>query len=316
MAGLGLRQKAIASTWQYDHRGCELAERITQLDAHDLARREFRILERCAVEIAAAAGPQAVVVELGIGSSRTTRQLLDALDRPQAYLPIDPRAEFLAASSAELASSYSGLQVLPIAADFMRIDALHELELFDIAAARGRRLVFVPGSTFGNFTPDAAVDLLSRICHAVGPDALLVVGTATTHGPALPARADGDPDGVIVAFNLNLLARINRELGADFCLDAFAHETRVNAEQQRIETHLVSRYTQRVTVGRRPFQFAMGESIHTDSAHAYSLLKFQHLAARAGWTHRQLWIHGLSHSAVHVLEQATTGEREQNVRFR
>jgi dimethylhistidine N-methyltransferase len=320
MLGLALRQKAIPSTWLYDHRGSELFEQITQLDEYYPSRSEARILERCAVEIAAAAGPRAVVIELGSGSSRKTRQLLAALEAPQAYLPIDISEQFLAESVAELPSMFPGLRVLPIAADFTRIESLPELALLDADADRGRRVVFFPGSTIGNLTPDEAVGLLVRIGHAVGPDALLIVGADTTNDPAVLIPAYDDREGVTAAFNKNLLLRINHELGANFSPSAFRHEARFNAEQQRVEMHLVSQYTQRVTVSGRPFQFAMGESIHTENCHKYSLLKFQHLAACAGWTHRQLWMDGQSQFAVHVLEQASGGTRaggcEQNVRFR
>ncbi|HEY9064323.1 MAG TPA: L-histidine N(alpha)-methyltransferase [Burkholderiaceae bacterium] len=319
MLGLTLRQKAIPSTWLYDHRGSELFERITQLAEYYPSRSETRILERCAVEIAAAAGPRAVVIELGSGASRKTRLLLDALDAPRAYLPIDISEQFLAESVAGLPASYAGLRVLPIAADFTRIESLPELAGLDAEGGRGRRIVFFPGSTIGNFTPDEAVNLLARIGQAVGPEALLIVGADTTHDPAVLIPAYDDREGVTAAFNKNLLVRINRELGADFSPTAFRHEARFNAELQRVEMHLVSEYTQRVTVCGHPFQFAMGESIHTENAYKHSLLKFQHLAARAGWTHRQLWMDGQSQFAVHVLEPAMPAvarEREQNVRFR
>ncbi|HKW82408.1 MAG TPA: L-histidine N(alpha)-methyltransferase, partial [Burkholderiaceae bacterium] len=142
MLGLALRQKAIPSTWLYDHRGCELFEQITQLDEYYPSRSEARILERCAGAIAAAAGPRAVVVELGSGSSRKTRQLLAALEAPQAYLPIDISEQFLAESVAEWPSMFEGLRVLPIVADFTRIASLPELSLLDADAGHGRRIVF------------------------------------------------------------------------------------------------------------------------------------------------------------------------------
>jgi len=317
MTGLGLRQKAIPATWLYDHRGSELFEQITQLDEYYPSRNETRILERCVDQIAQAAGPRSIVIELGSGSSRKTRLLLAALDAPQAYLPIDISQQFLAESVAELPLMFPGLRVLPIVADFTRLESLPELALLD-AADQGRRIVFFPGSTIGNFTPDEAIGLLTRIGQAAGPDALLIVGADATQDPAVLIPAYDDRDGVTAAFNKNLLTRINRELGADFSPSAFRHEARFNAEQQRVEMHLVSQYTQRVTVCGQPFQFAMGESIHTENSHKYSLLKFQHLAARAGWSHRQLWVDGQSRFAVHVLEpsQAAAALRERNVIFR
>ena len=316
MLGLSLPHKAIPSTWLYDHRGSELFEQITQLDEYYPSRNETRILERCAAQIAEAAGPHSVVIELGSGSSRKTRLLLAALDAPQAYLPIDISEQFLAESVAGLPSLFAGLRVLPVVADFSRLDSLPELAL--LGGDHGRRVVFFPGSTIGNFTPDEAVGLLTRIGLAVGPDALLIVGADTTQDPAVLIPAYDDRDGATAAFNLNLLTRINRELGADFSLTAFRHEARFTAEQQRVEMHLVSNYTQRDTVSGPPFQFAMGESIHTESAYKHSLLKFQHLAARAGWSHRQLWMDGQSRFAVHVLvpSRPVAAPRERNVIFR
>jgi len=319
MLGLLRQQKAIPATWLYDRHGSELFEQITQLDEYYPSRNETRILERCAVQIAEAAGPRSIVIELGSGSSRKTRLLLAALDAPQAYLPIDISEQFLAESVAQLPSMFAGLRVLPIAADFTCLDSLPELALLDAGGGdQGRRIVFFPGSTIGNFTPDEAVALLTRIGHAVGPDALLIVGADTTQDPAVLIPAYDDRDGVTAAFNKNLLTRINRELGADFSLTAFRHEARFNAEQQRVEMHLVSNYTQRVTVCGHPFQFAMGESIHTENSYKYSLLRFQHLAARAGWSHRQLWMDGQSRFAVHVLEPSPSvaAPRERNVIFR
>ncbi|MEO8804771.1 MAG: L-histidine N(alpha)-methyltransferase [Burkholderiaceae bacterium] len=313
MEGLALRQKAIPSTWLYDHRGSELFEQITHLDEYYPTRNETLILERCVREIAAAAGPNAIVIELGSGSSRKTPILLSALDAPQAYLPIDISEEFLAESVHALQSRFAGLRIMPIVADFTRIVSLPELALLD----GGRRVVFFPGSTIGNLAPDEAVAMLSRIGKAVGPDALLVVGADTTHDPAVLIPAYDDRQGVTAAFNKNLLLRINREIGADFAPSAFRHEARFNAEHQRVEMHLVSRYTQRVSVRGRSFQFAIGESIHTENSYKYSHQRFQYLAALGGWTHQQLWMDGQSRFAVHVLDRSiAAAEREQNVMFR
>lgn len=313
MEGLALRQKTIPSTWLYDHRGSELFEEITQLDEYYPTRNETLILERCVDEIAAVAGPRAMVIELGSGSSRKTPLLLAALDAPQAYLPIDISAQFLAESAAALKPRFPELRVMPIVADFTRIVSLPELALL---GAGGRRVVFFPGSTIGNLAPDEAVGLLSRIGKAVGPDALLIVGADTTHDPAVLIPAYDDRQGVTAAFNKNLLLRINREIGADFAPTAFRHEARFNAEHQRVEMHLVSCYSQRVSVRGQAFQFAMDESIHTESSYKYGHHKFQYLAALGGWTHQQLWMDGQSRFAVHVLDQsAAAHSREQNVSF-
>ena len=303
--GLAQRRKSIPSKWLYDQHGSELFEAITRLKEYDLTRRETQLLEHCALQIAAEAGPQATVIELGSGSSRKTSLLLDALEAPRAYLPIDISGQFLGESVATLRQRHAGLRILPVAADFTRLESLPELALLDDEGGTpGRRIVFFPGSTIGNFTPDEAVALLRRIARATGPEALLVVGADSTRDPALLIPAYDDRMGVTAAFNLNLLRRINRELDGNFSLDAFRHEARYDAQQQRVEMHLVGVYTQRITVRGRSFMFAMGESIHTENSYKHSLPKFQQLCAQAGWSERQRWMDAQSRFAVHVLAQA------------
>lgn len=297
LAGLGQPHKSIPCTWLYDHRGSALFEQITQVEEYYPTRNETWILERCAAQIAAAAGANATVIELGSGSSRKTPPLLGALESPAAYVPIDISAQFLAESVESLRALFPQLQIEPLVADFTRLTALPLLARWPA----GRRIVFFPGSTIGNFTPEQATGLLERIGQAVGDDALMVVGADSTRDPAVLVRAYDDAAGVTAAFNLNLLARINRELGADFNLGAFRHEARWNAAEQRVEMHLVSLYTQRVTLLGRSFRFVLGESLHTESSYKYSLVRFQAIARRAGWTHRQLWMDGQARFAVHVL---------------
>jgi uncharacterized SAM-dependent methyltransferase len=163
--------------------------------------------------------------------------------------------------------------------------------------------VFFPGSTIGNFVPEAAVGLLERIGSAVGHGALLVVGADATHDPALLIPAYDDAQGVTAAFDKNLLARINRELEGSFSLSAFRHEARWDPHHQRVEMHLVSEYTQRVGVLGHTFRFAAGESLHTENSYKYGIVKFQALAQRAGWAQRQLWMDARSRFALHVLER-------------
>ena len=301
MQGLAQQVKSIPCTWLYDQRGSLLFESITRLDEYYPARNETLILERCAEQIASAAGPGAVVIELGSGACRKTRLLLGALDAPAAYLPIDMAQQFLAESVQTLRAAFPRLHIAPVLADFTRIAALPELAR---VPGGGRRIVFFPGSTIGNFHPDQAVALLDRIGQVAGPDALLVLGADATHDPAVLIPAYDDAAGVTAAFNKNLLTRINREIGADFTLSAFRHEARYNAQEQRVEMHLVSMYTQRVKVGGRHFHLAMEESIHTENSYKYGPLRFQAMASRAGWSQLQLWMDGQSRFAVHVFERA------------
>lgn len=301
LAGLALPNKSVPCTWLYDHRGSALFEQITQTPEYYPTRNETWILERCAGQIGALAGPRAIVIELGSGSSRKTPLLLDALDAPAAYLPIDISGQYLAEAARALQARFPALPIVPIVADFTRLNTLPQLADH---ARGGRRVVFFPGSTIGNFAPEEASELLERIGRAVGPDALMIVGADSTHDPAVLIPAYDDVAGVTAAFDLNLLDRINRELGADFNLSAFRHEARWNAVERRVEMHLVSRYTQRVTLLGRSFRFAVGESLHTENSYKHGLVRFQAIVRRGGWQHRQLWMDGQWRFAVHVLERA------------
>jgi L-histidine Nalpha-methyltransferase len=296
LAGLARPQKAVPSTWLYDRRGSALFELITELPEYYPARIETSILQQCAGAIAEAAGPGAALVELGSGSSRKTPIVLGALQRPAVYVPVDISAEFVAESVHALLERFPALQVAPLFEDFTRLAALPER-----ARDAPRRVVFFPGTTIGNLTPPDARLFLERIGRAAGPETLLVVGVDTTRDPALLIPAYDDPGGVTAAFNKNLLARMNRELDADFAFSAFRHEARWNGAEKRVEMHLVSEYTQQVRVLGRRFRFERGESIHTENSYKHSLLGFRLLAQRAGWRHLQLWTDSQAHFAVHVL---------------
>lgn len=295
LLGLGQARRSIPCTWLYDHRGSELFERITELDEYYPTRTEIRILERCAHEIGALAGRAAQVIELGSGSSRKTPLLLRALDAPAQYVPVDISEQFLHEAVDALRHVFPSLAMRPLVADFTRLDALPPRP-----AGAGRRVVFFPGSTIGNFAPDDAVNLLARVGRAAGDDALLVIGADGTQDPALLLPAYDDALGVTAQFNLNLLARANRELGADFDLAAFGHEARWDAERRRVEMHLVSLREQRVTVLGRSFDVARHETIHTENSYKHGMLRLQALAGRAGWSQRQLWADGPTRYAVHV----------------
>ena len=312
LAGLSRPQKAIPSTWLYDARGCELFEQITQLDEYYPTRTETAILERCAGEIAAAAGPGATLVELGSGSSVKTRLLLAALDSPSVYVPIDISETSLAAAAQSLRQDFPRLDVRPIVGDFCDPATLAPLRRGPGALQRaaraarpwGRRVGFFPGSTIGNFDPGAAVGLLASIGQALGDDALLVIGVDSTLDPAVLLPAYDDAQGVTAEFNRNLLVRINRELEGDFEPRAFRHEARFNAEHQRVEMHLVSRTWETFEVLGRRFGFPAGDSIRTEISCKYTRARLQHLAARAGWSALQYWTDAGARFAVHVFERA------------
>jgi L-histidine Nalpha-methyltransferase len=305
LQGLSLPHKAIPSRWLHDERGTQLFERITRMDAYYPARTETWILERSAAQIAAAAGPGATLIELGARANTNTQILLAALDRPAAYVPIDGpvrrNADAVAPWLRALGVRFAGLQITPLVADFPRLTTLAPIVRF---TPYGRHIVFLPGATIGNLTPDAVVALLERIGHCVGRDALLVIGTDTTHDPALLMPAYDDGEGACAAFNKNLLTRINRELNGTFDVTAFDHRARFDARSQRVEMQLVSRDEQTVRVLDREFCFARGEALQTANSYHYGFFKFHAVARHALWAHRQFWTDARARFAVHVLERA------------
>jgi dimethylhistidine N-methyltransferase len=293
--GLSRPVKAIPCVWLYDRRGSELFEDITTLDEYYPTRTETRLLAALAPELATLVGPGADLVELGSGSSTKTRLLLQAMPALARYLPVDISADFLHDAVAALRRDFPGLAIEPVVADFSAPFALPALparpSLHGAAAAAvtAPRVGFFPGSTIGNFMPEAAVPLLANFAHALGAGAWLLIGVDTTRDPRRLVPAYDDARGVTAAFDLNLLVRANRELGADFDLDAFRHEARFDAVHGRVEMHLVSTRAQAVTMRGRRFAFLAGESIHTENAYKYDDASFRALAARAGWRCERAW---------------------------
>lgn len=297
LAGLSARQKALPAKYFYDSAGSLLFDRITELEEYYPTRTETALLTGIAGDIADVAGPQAVVVEFGAGSLAKIRVLLDAFETPRAYMPIDVSGAHLTAAAAELRERYPDLHIAPIVADFT--------EPLAIPFADGANVFgFFPGSTIGNFEPPEARRLLRRISATLPKGALFLVGTDTKKDRGVLERAYNDADGVTAAFNLNLLARINRELGGDFDLSRFRHRAFYNETLGRIEMHLTSLAAQTVRVAGHGFRFAKDETIHTENSYKYSAPQFATLAASAGWTARRLWTDPRNFFALHLLENA------------
>lgn len=305
LAGLALPQKRISSAWLYDQRGSELFEEITRLPEYYPTRTEIGILEAHARDMARPVGAAAVVVEIGSGSSRKTPLLLHALAEPHAYVPLDLAEEFLLDSARALALEFSGLRIVPLVADFTLPFDLPD----DLQAPERPHLGFFPGSTIGNLSPFGVVAFLRLMAAALGDGAHMLIGTDCTQDPAVLLPAYDDAQGVTAAFNLNLLVRINRELGADFDVDGFAHQARYRADQGRIEMHLVSRRTQRVQLCGQRFDFTPGETIHTENSHKYSRGDFQALAHAAGWLAEDCWSDQQERFCVHRLRLAPGARR-------
>lgn len=295
LKGLSLPHKAIPSRFFYDKRGSELFEEITGLDVYYPTRSELEIFEARGGEIAALVPDVAALVEFGSGSSRKIRALLSALPQLRIYAPIDISETMLKAEAQALAADFPALDVVPVHADFMSHVALPAKVL------QAKRLAFFPGSTIGNLLPREAVQLLERMRQAVGEGGRLLIGVDLKKDKAALIRAYDDPQGVTAAFNLNLLARANRELGADFDLASFAHEACYDEDHGRIEMHLRSLKAQTVNIGTCAFTFGEGETIHTENSYKYTMDEFRLLARAAGFEPLRGWTDSGNRFSVHLL---------------
>jgi dimethylhistidine N-methyltransferase len=289
IAGLSLPQKALPPKYFYDDAGSELFERICRLPEYYLTRAELALTRLHLASIARFAGKGCELIEYGSGESLKTRLLIRAL-RPTTYLPVDISEAALRGAEARLKREFPWLRILPVNADFSRP--------LDLPAARGRRVVYFPGSTIGNLVPEEAHAFLSM---SRGQAARMLVGVDLRKDANVLHAAYNDARGVTAAFNLNVLARLNRELGADFDLRGFAHYAFYNAPLGRIEMHLVSLKKQAVRIGRHRFAFDAGESIHTENSYKYSVAQFRALAQRAGFRGSRLWTDRRELFALHGL---------------
>ena len=295
VAGLTATPKRLLPKYFYDGAGSALFEQITELPEYYPTRREIGILEEHAGDIAALIPPGAALVEFGSGSSTKTRKVLSTAASLAAYVPVDISAQFLQQQAAELRREYPKLAVLPVAADFTK-----PFELSD-AVRIMPRVGFFPGSTIGNFEPHEAAAFLRHAGRILGRGATFVVGVDLIKDTAVLQKAYNDPQGVTAKFNLNLLARINRELGAKFNLECFEHHAFFNRERSRIEMHLASLKRQRIKVCGECIDFRAGETIHTENSYKYSVASFGALARGAGWTPTTVWTDPDNYFSVHTL---------------
>lgn len=275
--GLSRDRKHLPCKWLYDKRGSELFEDITVLPEYYLTRTETRILRDSMPAMAQQIGRDAVLVEYGAGASVKTRIVLDALDRPAAYVPIDVAEDMLKQAKPQLQRDYPDLKICPLIANFLRPPALPAFE------TAGRRAGFFPGSTIGNLSDEEIVVFLERASEQLGRGAALILGADLKKSPDILVPAYDDEQGVTAAFNLNLLHRINRELDADFDLEAFRHEARWNEALSRMEMHLVSTVAQDVTIDGKTIPFAAGESIHTENSRKFDMEALSRILTRGPW---------------------------------
>jgi dimethylhistidine N-methyltransferase len=296
LAGLALSQKSIPPKYFYDERGSKLFEAICELPEYYPTRTEMAIMERAIDEIVRLLGPYTELIEFGSGASVKTRLLIERLE-PSLYVPIDISDSALREACGALVQAFPWLHINGVIADFTQALRLPKFAGIPIR----RKAVYFPGSTIGNFTPEAAVEFLRNVREMVGPGGVLLIGVDLKKDkPTLDAAYD-DRQGVTAEFNLNLLARINRELAGDFVLERFAHRGFYDPGKGRVEMHLESLSEQTVQVAGRRFEFRRGETIHTEISCKYTIEEFQQLArgarffAEAVWTDpaRLFSVHGM-----------------------
>jgi dimethylhistidine N-methyltransferase len=281
--GLSRRRKTLPCRWLYDNRGSELFEEITRLPEYYPTRTETQILRDNIADIAAFAGTDVAVLEYGAGAGIKTELLLSALSYPRIYVPVDIAGDFLQQTVARMEARFPRIAIRPVVADFT--------QPFDMPSdvSRGRNVAFFPGSTIGNLEAADAHLFLKQMRRHVGASGAAIIGADLRKDlPTLLAAYD-DAQGVTAAFNLNLLARINRELDGNFVLDRFRHEARWNEKESAVEMHIVSRVPQIVTIGYNRFAFEEGETIHTESSRKYDMESFASLARSAGFTVAKVW---------------------------
>jgi dimethylhistidine N-methyltransferase len=294
--GLKRPQKQIPCKYFYDELGSALFDEICELDEYYLTRSELAILRIHASEMAELIGDDSLLIEFGSGSGLKTRLLLERLRSPRVYLPVDIAREHLENSARELACIFPRLRIVPVHADFTG-----SFRLPHSGDNGARRVVYFPGSTVGNFSPPAALVLLRGIADLVGKGGGLLIGFDLDKDESVVWPAYNDSRGVTAAFNLNLLARINRELAANFDVTGFSHRALYLRSLARVEMHLVSEREQVVHVGGRTIAFAGGETIHTEDSYKYSPATIGRLTAQAGFSLVRQWLDPRKYFSVQYL---------------
>jgi dimethylhistidine N-methyltransferase len=295
LEGLSRPQKTLAPKYFYDEAGSALFEAICRTPEYYPTRVETALLAEVVDELAPDIEPGAALVEFGSGASDKTRLILDAAPAVGLYVPIDISVEALAAAAARIAATYPRLRIAPIAADFTQ--PLAQAALDGAPAVVG----FFPGSTIGNLTPAEAQAFLTSSHALLGPRAAFLIGVDLVKDLEVLRAAYNDAAGVTAAFNLNVLVRMNRELGGDFRLDRFAHRAIWNDERLRIEMHLESLEPQTVRVAGQVFHFKQGETLHTENSHKFTVSSFTALALSAGWRVKRCWTSNVQPFAAFLL---------------
>ncbi len=284
LEGLSRSQKALSPKFFYDERGSKLFDVICELPEYYLTRTELSIMRAHIDDIAALVSPHASLIEFGSGSSLKTRMLLEGLDRLAAYVPVDISREHIMTAAESLAADYPDIEVWPVLADFMQ-----PFELPNPSVTPLRNIVYFPGSTIGNFSPEEAHSLLQVMHDEAGEDGALLIGVDLQKDKDVIERAYNDSAGVTAEFNLNMLRRINREFGANFNLDLFHHYAVYNEEHGRMELYLISECEQIVRIDDQSFHFENGEALLTEHSHKYTLKQFANIVNGAGFVVDTVW---------------------------
>ncbi len=284
LTGLALPQKQLPSKYFYDEEGSQLFDQICDLDEYYPTRTEMKIMQDNLADIVRHVGPEALLIEYGSGSSLKTRILLQHLDKLAGYVPIDISRDYLYACAEQLRKDFPHIEVLPLHADYSSA-----LTLPAVDRHVARKVVYFPGSTIGNFTPEEAITFLKRVSALGDQGGGLLIGVDLKKDNAILEAAYNDARGVTAAFNLNLLKRINAELDADFDLKQFRHHALYNPVAGRIEMHLVSEASQIVTIEGQQFSFDAEETIHTENSYKYTLAEFAAIGKEAGLRVRRVW---------------------------
>ena len=283
--GLKQPEMMISPKYFYDERGSQLFEEITRLPEYYPTETELGIMRDSIAEIAALVGKQASLIEFGSGSSLKTRVLLEHLDELAAYVPVDISEDHLLDSARQIREEFPGLDVLPVVADFTQPFELPTPKVMPV-----RNIIYFPGSTIGNFTNEAAEDLLRVMYGEAGAGGALLIGVDLQKDPEIIERAYNDSAGVTAEFNRNMLRHLNREFDADFDLDAFAHSAEYNEEEGRVEIRLVSEQDQEFSLGDESFSIGKDEAILTEYSHKYTLEGFAAMAKTAGFSVERVWM--------------------------
>jgi len=282
--GLSADRKQISPKYFYDERGSQLFDDITQLPEYYLTNTELGIMRDSIAEITASVGKQASLIEFGSGSSLKTRILLEHLSELAAYVPVDISSEHLHASAQQIRDQFPHVDVLPVVADFTRTFSLPKPMVMPV-----RNIIYFPGSTIGNFEHDMAMELLRVMYQEAGAGGALLIGVDLQKDPNIIENAYNDSAGITAEFNLNMLQHLNRDYGANFDINEFAHSANYDENEGRVVIELISQTDQTFEVGDTAFDIADGEAILTEYSHKYTLEGFAAMANAAGFTVDDVW---------------------------